>query len=164
MMLSRFDVYHMSPYSMNICISCQKYIFPALLIVACLLLFQKIYDAKGRPGDNPLIVHVPSLSSITTYVSSIPPVCLALANAFWPGPLALVLQRASSNSGISTKVSCGMETLAFRVPEHPVALEFLKLAGLPIAAPSANISGTNTFFIFYGHGLFRSLDCFHRRA
>lgn len=100
----------------------------------------KIFAAKGRPQFNPLIVHVPDVSSAERYVV-INDTAQRVAGKFWPGPLTMVLPR-KPESGISDLCSAGLPTLAIRVPAHPVAQSLLKKAGIPIAAPSANKSGT----------------------
>ena len=98
-----------------------------------------IYDAKGRPKFNPLIVHFASLSELKAHVDW-NEAAEDLAQAFWPGPLTLVLQK-NVDSPISPLVSAGLDTLAVRLPAHPLAQQFLKAAGVPVAAPSANRSG-----------------------
>lgn len=99
----------------------------------------RIFEAKGRPRFNPLIVHVPDITAADA-IGVLSPVALKLARAFWPGPLTLVIpMRAEAR--ISDLVTAGLDTIAIRVPSHPVARELLVAAGCPIAAPSANISG-----------------------
>lgn len=98
-----------------------------------------IYEAKGRPQFNPLIVHVAEPTELDDLVIRNETAQL-LTSIFWPGPLTLVLPRAS-RSPISLLASAGLETLAVRCPNHPVAQKLIQLAGKPIAAPSANISG-----------------------
>ncbi|MGC8625115.1 MAG: L-threonylcarbamoyladenylate synthase [Phycisphaerae bacterium] len=102
------------------------------------LAIQRIYQVKGRPAHNPLIVHVPDMAAAQQYVTAFSPVALALANQFWPGPLTMVLPR---NDRICPAVSAGKNTVAIRCPRHPVALALLQESGRPIAAPSANRSG-----------------------
>lgn len=97
-----------------------------------------IFRAKGRPQDNPLIVHISDLQALSDLTREIPLVAKQLAEQFWPGPLTLVLPRSDR---ISDTVSAGLPTVAVRMPSHPVALELIRLAGVPIAAPSANRSG-----------------------
>jgi L-threonylcarbamoyladenylate synthase len=99
----------------------------------------KVFAAKERPRFNPLIVHVPNLAEGAEYALVNAP-GRRLAEAFWPGPLTLVLKRRST-CGIVDLVSAGLDTIALRVPAHPVAQELLAKAGVPIAAPSANRSG-----------------------
>lgn len=101
-----------------------------------------IFSAKGRPSDNPLIVHVASTADISRLNLTPPlsPIATALASAFWPGPLTLVLPLAQ-DAGLSPAVSAGLSSVAVRVPQHPIAAELLGLAGIPVAAPSANLSG-----------------------
>jgi L-threonylcarbamoyladenylate synthase len=98
-----------------------------------------IFAAKGRPSFNPLIVHVKDRAAAETLVEFTPE-ARALADAFWPGALTLVLPRRE-NSPLSLLVSAGLDTVAIRVPSHPVAQRLLAATGKPIAAPSANISG-----------------------
>ena len=98
----------------------------------------KIYEAKGRPSDNPLIVHIGDSSDVSKYVKSIPQAAYKLMDAFWPGPLTMVFEK---NDLIPMLITGGLNTVAIRVPSHPVARGIIKAAALPIAAPSANISG-----------------------
>lgn len=97
----------------------------------------KIFEIKGRPNDNPLIVHVHKDFDITELVDEVPAYAKKLAEKFLPGPLTLVFK---SKGKVSPAVSCGLNTLAIRIPSHSGAQKFLKFIGLPIAAPSANIS------------------------
>lgn len=98
---------------------------------------QRIFDAKGRPATNPLIVHVHDIAAARSLASSWPDTAQRLAEAFWPGPLTLVLPRAGHVPDITT---AGLDTVAIRIPAHPVAQALIKAAGVPIAAPSANRS------------------------
>lgn len=98
----------------------------------------KIFAAKGRPSDNPLIVHIGALEQLETVASNIPDVAQTLIHHFWPGPLTIVLLK---KEGLSDLVTAGLETVGVRMPSHPVALQLLKETQLPIAAPSANVSG-----------------------
>ncbi len=98
-----------------------------------------IFEAKGRPRFNPLIVHVADTEAARR-IASFTSKADRLADAFWPGPLTLVLPRRP-DSGISDLVSAGLDTIAVRVPAQPVAHALLKAAGVPVAAPSANVSG-----------------------
>lgn len=98
---------------------------------------ENIYRVKGRPSDNPLIVHVHKDYDISLLVEDDRSYAAKLREAFLPGPLTLVYK---SRGRVSAKVSCGLDTLAVRVPSHPSAQEFLKYVGIPVAAPSANIS------------------------
>ena len=98
----------------------------------------KIFEAKGRPADNPLIVHIASMDSLDKIATDIPPIAFELMDAFWPGPLTLVLKRRSAVPDITTG---GLDTVAVRMPDNPVALALIKEAGTPLAAPSANTSG-----------------------
>jgi len=99
---------------------------------------QKIFIAKGRPADNPLIVHVAHLSQLKKLVQEIPPEAALLIRQFWPGPLTLVLPKSRE---VPYGVTAGLDTVAVRMPRHKVALELIRWAGCPIAAPSANVSG-----------------------
>ena len=98
----------------------------------------RIFAAKGRPADHPLIVHVASAALARQWARDFPPLARDLAAAFWPGPLTLVLPRAP---GVLDEVTGGQETVALRVPSHPVAQELLRRFGGGIAAPSANRYG-----------------------
>jgi L-threonylcarbamoyladenylate synthase len=99
----------------------------------------KVFAAKERPRFNPLIVHVPSLAEAEKY-AVVTSTARMLAQVFWPGPLSLVLNKRPSG-GIADLVSAGLDTIALRVPAHPVAQALLEAVKLPIAAPSANRSG-----------------------
>ncbi|SCA57602.1 Threonylcarbamoyl-AMP synthase [Candidatus Terasakiella magnetica] len=98
-----------------------------------------IFAAKERPSFNPLIVHVPDMETARKLVE-FTPAAEKLADAFWPGALTLVLPR-KNDSGLSLLVSAGLDTVAIRLPNHPIATALLKQSGRPIAAPSANKSG-----------------------
>lgn len=98
-----------------------------------------IFEAKGRPTFNPLIVHVADITTAQALVY-MTDTAKRLAETFWPGPLTLVMQRRPE-SGLSDLVSAGLETVAIRMPDHPVARSLLVAAGKPLAAPSANRSG-----------------------
>ncbi|MEZ0394815.1 MAG: L-threonylcarbamoyladenylate synthase [Anaerolineales bacterium] len=98
----------------------------------------RIFAAKGRPAADPLIVHLSRVAELTGVARLIPPLALRLAEAFWPGPLTLILPK---NPAIPALVTSGLETVAVRVPNHPLALALLQAAALPIAAPSANRFG-----------------------
>lgn len=99
---------------------------------------KKIFLAKGRPGDNPLIVHVANMAQLVPLVAEIPDKAYALMRRFWPGPLTLIFPKSDL---VPKEVTAGLNTVAVRMPEHPVALALIKEAGVPVAAPSANISG-----------------------
>jgi L-threonylcarbamoyladenylate synthase len=98
----------------------------------------KIFQVKGRPQDNPLIVHVANRAVADTVIESWNEFAEICLRCFWPGPLTLVLPKKAL---VPATVTCGLETVAIRMPKHRVALALLELTGLPIAAPSANISG-----------------------
>lgn len=110
----------------------------------------KIFEIKGRPNDNPLIVHVHKDFDITELVDEVPDYAKILAEKFLPGPITFVYK---SKGKVSPAVSCGLNTLAIRIPSHEGAQKFLKYVGLPIAAPSANISKhvspTSAKHVFY---------------
>jgi len=99
----------------------------------------KIYAAKGRPSFNPLIIHAADAADFEQLIEWNDK-AKALAKAFWPGPLTMILPRKKSST-ISLLASAGLQTLAIRVPSNPIALKLLQTAGIPIAAPSANASG-----------------------
>lgn len=99
----------------------------------------RIYEAKGRPRFNPLIVHLPDLIAVDR-IAHVGPKARMLAQAFWPGPLTLVAP-LREGAGISPLVTAGLETVALRVPAHPLAQKLLRAFGGPLAAPSANPSG-----------------------
>jgi len=98
----------------------------------------KIFQAKGRPSDNPLIVHVADRESLSSVVAGVTAQAERLIAKFWPGPLTLVLPRRET---IPDTVTCGLSTVGVRMPNHPVALALIRASGVPIAAPSANRSG-----------------------
>jgi len=98
----------------------------------------RIYEVKGRPSFDPLIVHVASREDVHRLVESLPPEAEALMSEFWPGPLTLVLPKSDAVPPITT---AGLPTVAVRMPSHPVALRLISLAGVPVAAPSANPFG-----------------------
>lgn len=99
---------------------------------------QKIFTAKNRPADNPLIVHISSLDQLHLIAAEIPDQFYQLADAFFPGPLTIILKRHPLVPAI---VSAGMDTIAVRMPNHPLAQALIKRVGEPLAAPSANLSG-----------------------
>lgn len=99
----------------------------------------KIFEAKGRPQDNPLIVHVSDEQMLKTVVKELPEKALELAKKFWPGPLTMVLPRGEK---VPASVSAGLDTVAVRMPSNEVARKIIALSGLPLAAPSANLSGS----------------------
>jgi L-threonylcarbamoyladenylate synthase len=101
----------------------------------------RIFAAKGRPSDNPLIVHVADIDSAKKFVKSFDALSEQLANFFWPGPLTVILP-VDPQSGIAKSVTAGLDTVGIRVPDHPVALSLLRAAKVPLAAPSANKSGS----------------------
>ncbi len=99
---------------------------------------KRIYEAKGRPSDNPLIVHIADWESVEKIVKEIPSQARALADAFWPGPLTMIFPKSDAVPGETTG---GLDTVAVRMPAHPVAHDLIRESGGFIAAPSANLSG-----------------------
>lgn len=99
---------------------------------------RKIYAAKGRPSDNPLIIHVCSKEQLFEYTQDVQDYAKKLIDAFMPGPMTIILNKAEC---IPNEVTAGLNTVAVRFPIHPVAKELIRLSGVPIAAPSANLSG-----------------------
>lgn len=106
---------------------------------------QRIYAAKGRPSDNPLIVHIADRLDVARYVTSITSDAQLLMDAFWPGPLTLILPK---NDVVPLATTGGLQTVAIRMPRHPIAQKVIAMAGVPLAAPSANISGKPTSTLF----------------
>ena len=98
----------------------------------------KIFAAKGRPMDNPLIVHISHFEQIYDLVREVPEAAKKLAKQFWPGPLTIILPKSAR---IPDEVSAGLDTVAVRFPSHPVARAVIDAAGVPLAAPSGNLSG-----------------------
>ena len=98
----------------------------------------KIFAAKGRPMDNPLIVHISHFEQIYDLVREVPEAAKKLAEQFWPGPLTIILPKSAR---IPDEVSAGLDTVAVRFPSHPVARAVIDAAGVPLAAPSGNLSG-----------------------
>lgn len=99
---------------------------------------KKIYAAKGRPSDNPLIIHIAEVSALKELAREIPEVAIRLAERFWPGPLTMILQKSEK---VPLGTTGGLDTVAIRMPDHPVALQLIRTSGLYLAAPSANTSG-----------------------
>ena len=110
---------------------------------------QKIFQLKNRPFSNPLILHTHAIEEVLKFVKEIPPNAMKLAEAFWPGPLTLLLPKKSI---IPHSVTAGSDLVAVRIPNHPVALSLLKQLDFPLVAPSANpytrISPTNSKMVF----------------
>ena len=98
----------------------------------------RIYEAKGRPSDNPLIVHIARFDDIYAITESVPEEAKALAKKYWPGPLTMIFNKSDT---VPKKTTGGLDTVAVRFPSHPVAQRFISAAGGYVAAPSANISG-----------------------
>lgn len=99
---------------------------------------RKIFAIKGRPSDNPLIVHIHTLEEAIVLSDSLPPFFYMLAESFWPGPLTMIVK---ASAAVPKIVSAGLPTVAIRMPAHPLAQRLLREVGQPLAAPSANISG-----------------------
>ena len=99
---------------------------------------KKIFLAKGRPQDNPLIVHIADFEQIYDLCPAVPPQAKQLAEAFWPGPLTMIVPKGGC---IPDEVSCGLDTVGIRLPSHPMARALIHESGVPLAAPSANTSG-----------------------
>ena len=99
---------------------------------------KKIYSAKGRPSDNPLIVHIADFSDMYRVANTVPEDAKKLSDAFWPGPLTMIVNKSDAVPDATTG---GMDTVAVRMPNHPIALELIRKSGCLIAAPSANTSG-----------------------
>ena len=97
-----------------------------------------IFEAKGRPQDNPLILHVPSAEWLERYCQHIPDAAYTLAERFWPGPLTMILERKPV---VPDVVTAGLNTVGMRCPAHPVCRAIIAAAGVPVAAPSGNTSG-----------------------
>ena len=98
----------------------------------------KIYAAKGRPSDNPLIVHIADVNALYDLAKEVPDKALVLAEKFWPGPLTMILKKKDK---VPDSITGGLGTVAIRMPSHPVAAELIRSSGVYIAAPSANTSG-----------------------
>ena len=99
---------------------------------------EKIYRAKGRPSDNPLIIHIADMEHLDKIVTAVPAKARRLAEKFWPGPLTMIFPRSSA---VPLETTGGLESVAVRMPDHPVALELIRAGGGYVAAPSANRSG-----------------------
>lgn len=100
---------------------------------------RKIYAAKGRPSDNPLILHVSKMEEVYPLVESVPEKAKRLMESFWPGPLTLILQKSKI---VPLESTGGLDTVAIRCPDNALTLELIERAGLPVAGPSANLSGS----------------------
>ena len=99
---------------------------------------KKIYSAKGRPSDNPLIVHISDFSDLERIAKTVPEDARKLSDAFWPGPLTMIVEKSDA---VPYATTGGMDTVAVRMPNHPIALDLIRRSGCLIAAPSANTSG-----------------------
>ena len=116
-----------------------------------------IFKAKGRPGDNPLIVHISDMEMLSEIVAEIPEGARKLAEKYWPGPLTMIMKKSEK---IPDVTSAGLPSVAVRFPAHPVAREIIEKAGIPLAAPSANLSGSPspTSFEHCTHDLMGRVD------
>ncbi|KXG76243.1 Threonylcarbamoyl-AMP synthase [Thermotalea metallivorans] len=99
---------------------------------------RKIFEAKGRPSDNPLIVHIAQKEDVYPLVADVPEKVTLLMEKFWPGPLTMIFRKSAAVPHI---ITAGLDTVAIRMPSHPVARLLIEKAGVPVAAPSANLSG-----------------------
>ena len=99
---------------------------------------KKVFEAKGRPADNPLICHIGDKARIKDIVSEITPLAQKLIDSFMPGPITIVMKKSDA---VSDQTTAGLDTVGVRMPSNPVANRFLKYCGIPVAAPSANLSG-----------------------
>ena len=119
---------------------------------------KKIYAAKGRPSDNPLIVHIADLSMLQPLVTEISPIAKTLMHAFWPGPMTLIFKASAL---VPKVVTGGLDTVAVRFPSDPTIAKLIKTSGLPLAAPSANTSGkpSPTNFARVYEDLNGKIDC-----
>jgi len=99
---------------------------------------KEIFKAKGRPQDNPLIVHISKVKDIEKLVEEIPPIAQKLMDKFWPGPMTIILKKKDI---IPNETSAGLDSIGIRMPSNKIAMELISMAGVPIAAPSANLSG-----------------------
>lgn len=99
---------------------------------------RRVFEAKGRPSDNPLIVHVADTGAVKPLVEEIPDKARLVMQHFWPGPISIILKKSEK---IGDVISAGLDTVAVRMPSHPVAAAIIRASGVPVAAPSANLSG-----------------------
>ena len=110
---------------------------------------EKIFEAKGRPKDNPMIVHVSSIDQVYPLVKKFPEEAKKLAEKYWPGPLTIIMPKSDK---VPARTSGNLDTVAVRMPSHPVMRKVIEKSGCPIAAPSANLSGspspTNAKYVF----------------
>ena len=119
----------------------------------------RIYQVKGRPHDHPVIVHLADINQLSEWVAEIPEYAIALAREFWPGPMTLILPRSKK---VGDFITGGQESVGIRIPNNPLALQFLQLAGVGVAAPSANrfgaISPTNALAVQEEIGSYLDFD------
>lgn len=102
------------------------------------LAIKKIFEAKGRPNDNPLIVHISNLNMLDKIVSRVPEDAKKLMNVFWPGPLTIIMPKGN---GVANETCAGLDSVGVRMPNNKIALEIIEKSGIAFSAPSANISG-----------------------
>lgn len=107
----------------------------------------RVFEAKGRPSDNPLIVHLAEIEDLDQVCDDVPKMAMSLWNRWAPGPLTLVVPR---NSKVPNIVTAGLDTVAVRIPSHPIARQLIREAGVPLVAPSANRSGRPSATTFQG--------------
>ncbi len=100
---------------------------------------ENIFRAKGRPQDNPLIIHIANREMLYSLVKTVPAAAEKLMDAFWPGPLTIIFEKSDA---VPLQVTAGLSTVAIRMPSHPAALYLIEKSGVPVAAPSANLSGS----------------------
>ncbi|NFN87208.1 threonylcarbamoyl-AMP synthase [Clostridium sporogenes] len=99
---------------------------------------KKIFEAKGRPQDNPLIVHISKINDIDNLVEEISPIAKKIMDKFWPGPITIILKKKDI---IPNETSAGLDSIGIRMPSNKIAMKIISMAGVPVAAPSANLSG-----------------------
>ena len=116
-----------------------------------------IFEAKGRPQDNPLICHISDYEGLSILAKAVPKCAEAMAEAFWPGPLTMIFPKAGC---VPYEVSAGLDTVAVRMPSNEIARSLIRLSGVPVAAPSANLSGrpSPTSFEHVQHDMFGKVD------
>ena len=107
-------------------------------LLSCPDAVARVYAAKKRPSDNPLIAHISDFHQLEKITQNLPPLFFKLAHAFWPGPLTIVVPKHPS---VSSLPCAGLDTIAIRMPRHPTALKLIRAVGEPLVAPSANLSG-----------------------
>ena len=121
---------------------------------------KKIYEAKGRPSDNPLIVHIADVSALRNLTDEVPGKAVKLAKAFWPGPLTMIVKKSAA---VPYETTGGMDTVAVRMPNHPVALALIAASGTYIAAPCQYIRQTKSYDSRACHDRLKREDSFDLR-